>query len=204
LYAAAFATFAENIMTSFNPDDYGPVFAELLKVDRNRPLGPGSAVQEHRDLLNAWSIETAFADQKVLDEEMGALCGAAVWLLHDFLDESHVISQGVSNPSGNYWHGVMHRREPDDSNAKYWFRRVDKHPVFEPLCMEARQIAEQSSAGGNAAYLLDQAYWDPFQFIDLASAARRGKSEHESLCLRIQQREWELLFAHCFKAALGR
>src|SRR5687768_16281564 len=36
---------------------------------------------------------------------------AALWLLHDFLDESHTISQGLNSPTGSYWHAIMHRRE---------------------------------------------------------------------------------------------
>ena len=64
---------------------------------------------------------------------MALACMAGLWLRHDFLDESHRISQDLENPSGSYWHGIMHRRELDFSNAKYWFRRVGMHRVFEPL-----------------------------------------------------------------------
>ena len=53
---------------------------------------------------------------------MAACCLAGVWLLHDYLDESHTISQRIDTPSGSFWHGIMHRREGDFSNAKYWFR----------------------------------------------------------------------------------
>ena len=72
---------------------------------------------------------------------MAACCIAGVWLLHDFLDESHTISQGIDTPSGSFWHAIMHRREGDFSNAKYWFRRVGQHPVFDALGQRAAELA---------------------------------------------------------------
>ena len=47
-----------------------------------------------------------------------------VWLYVDDLERSHTISQSVESSIGSYVHGIMHRREGDFSNAKYWFRRA--------------------------------------------------------------------------------
>ena len=44
---------------------------------------------------------------------MAACCLCGLWLLHDFLDESHSLSQEITTDTGSYWHGIMHRREPD-------------------------------------------------------------------------------------------
>jgi hypothetical protein len=49
---------------------------------------------------------------------------AAIWLYVDDLAKSHTISQGIDGPIGAYWHGIMHRREGDFSNSKYWFRQA--------------------------------------------------------------------------------
>ena len=114
---------------SFDPKAYGPVFEPLLAVDRRRALGVGAPDVGARAALKKLSVEAAFG--RVADEEMAACCVSGVWLLHDFLDESHTISQDIETPSGSFWHGIMHRREGDFGNAKYWFRRVGEHPVFE-------------------------------------------------------------------------
>ena len=93
-------------------------------------------------------METAFAHEQSefgpvqpVNADMGACCIAAVWLVHDFLDESHEISQGIDTPSGSFWHGILHRREGDYSNAKYWFRHVGQHEVFELLGQRAGELA---------------------------------------------------------------
>jgi hypothetical protein len=167
-------------MTRFEPNEYGPVFAPLLMVDRRRALGAGRADDGARQKLDEVTVEAAFAGSKVVDREMAACCVAGVWLLHDFLDESHTISQGIETPSGSYWHAIMHRREGDFWNSKYWYRRVGQHPVLS-------EIAE---------------VFDPMAFVDACEAAVKGRGDRER-CLDIQQREWERLFDFCYRAAVG-
>ena len=66
-------------------------------------------------------------------EFRGGLIEAGLWLLAGELDKSHAISQASDSPAGSFWHGIMHRREGDFGNAKYWFRRVGKHSVLTSL-----------------------------------------------------------------------
>src|SRR5688572_4939906 len=54
----------------------------------------------------------------------GNLAKGILLFWHDYLDEAHVIAQEIENSSGSLLHGMIHRREPDYSNARYWFRRV--------------------------------------------------------------------------------
>jgi hypothetical protein len=168
-------------MTGFERADYGAVFEPLLAIDRRRALDAGSPARQMRAQLAKLTTDAAFAHTKVADREMAECCLSGVWLLHDFLDESHTISQGIDTTSGSYWHAIMHRREGDFSNAKYWFRRVGRHPVLEELGVE----------------------FDPFEFVDRCEAAVRGKSGEREACLDLQQREWELLFDFCYGSAIG-
>lgn len=54
-----------------------------------------------------------------------------LWLYVDNLERSHTISQEIHSTTGSYWHGIMHRREGDFSNSRYWHRRAAGHPLLE-------------------------------------------------------------------------
>ena len=192
-------------MNEFDPQAYGPVFAPLLEVDRRRPLDAGTPNKIERATLGQLTAETAFAHaaRALADHDMAECCLAGLWLLHDFLDESHQVSQGIDTTSGSFWHGIMHRREGDFSNAKYWFRHVGEHPVFEPLAQRAAELAAEHGAAAAVDRLTSRETWEPFAFVDLCQAAERKGGKLRELCLDVQQAEWELLFDYCFRAAIG-
>jgi hypothetical protein len=190
-------------MSQFDPQAYGPVFAPLVDTDRRRPLDVGTPDRTVRPALDSLSIETAFAHARFVDREMATCCHSAVWLLDDDLDESHKISQQIDTPSGSFWHGIMHRREGDYSNAKYWFRRVGSHPVLDTLSQRAAEIAAVRGEERAIKKLITGGAWDECAFVDLCETVVRGQGSTRELCLDIQQAEWELLFDHCYRAAVG-
>jgi len=174
-------------MTRFDPTKYHAPFAALWAIERVPELGPGSPNQSVRPALTALSPETAFP--AVHDREAALACTSGAWLYHDFLDESHTISQDLPGWFGSYWHGIMHRREPDASNAKYWFRRVEPNPVFEALALEAAQLGLALKSGK----------WDAIAFIDQCEKERESGSNRELVCRRVQLREMQLLFDWCYR-----
>ena len=181
---------------------YSESIAELVAEERLGPLGPGTPNNRARARLAALTVDTAFAPHAVRDRDMAACCIAGLWLYHDDVDEAHKIAQDIDTPEGSAWHGIVHRREPDYDNAKYWFRRVGRHPTFEPLRQHAAELA-RSGAEDRSAFLSSQKTWDPFAFIDLCAAADRRQSSSEMLCRQIQRHEWQLLFDYCWRHALG-
>jgi hypothetical protein len=187
----------------FNVSRFGTACRELLGGDRLCELGPASPKADRRAALAALDDATLFPSHNIVDQNMAAACHAGLWLLHDFLDQSHTISQGIHTTTGSYWHGIMHRREPDFSNAKYWFQRVGRHPVFEPLCETARRLTNQFPADQAALFLTQQTSWDPFAFVDLCESVGRGRASHETLCRQISRAEWELLFDYSYRMAVG-
>ncbi|HUY88880.1 MAG TPA: hypothetical protein VMV10_09115 [Pirellulales bacterium] len=188
-------------MSRFSSQGYGPAVAALLAPERLNELGPGTPNRVAGEPLASLSAESLAAPHAVVDRRMAAACQSALWLYHDFLDESHAISQELDTIEGSYWHGILHRREPDYTNAKYWFRRVGSHPIGPELAAAARALAEAAPADRSAEFLNTQAEWDHFRFVDLCQAATAGRSAAELLCRRIQQREWELLFDYCYRRA---
>lgn len=188
-------------MRILEPEKYGPTLAALLREPRRAPLGPGTPNRAVRPLLEQLSLAAAVAPAKIRDPEMAACALAGLWLYHDFLDDSHRLSQDIGSPNGSFWHGIMHRREPDFWNSKYWFRRVGQHPIFPDLCRRAAQLAADEPAAPD--WLRAQAAWEPCAFVDLCEAAVTGKSPLEPLCRAIQLAEWELLFDHCYRQAVG-
>ena len=184
--------------------DYSAVVGGLMAPDRIAALGPGTPNESARADLASLSIERVFEGRKIVDRDAARCCQSGLWLLHDFLDESHQISQDIDTVDGSYWHGIMHRREPDYGNAKYWFRRVPSHPVFGPLNEQARELAANDRPDSAAAFLATQTAWDPFRFVDLCEAIARGKSTAESLARQVARAEWDLLFGYCYRKAIGR
>lgn len=147
-----------------------------------QPDGLGELVPRSK---GASLIKTELNSLKLGSGDPATCVRSALYLRFNFLDESHTLSQGIHTVEGSYWHAIMHRREPDYSNAKYWFRRVGQHPVF----TELGNRAEVKKALGTAQY-------DPFVFVDFCAAAEQDDVKR-TMAVDVQRAEWELLFAYC-------
>jgi hypothetical protein len=189
-------------MREFDHARFGPVIADLLQDRRLSPLDRGSPDPAFGAKLQALDAERLFAPAAIRHREMAEACVAALWLYGDDLDRAHRISQGLRGREGSYWHGIMHRREGDFANAKYWFRRVGPHPIHEALAGRARQLAREAAA--DAAVLRSQPAWNPCAFVDLCETAGAGHGGATDLCREIQRQEWQLLFDYCHRHAIGQ
>ena len=185
-----------------NRSAYRPAFAALLD-DRLPALGPGTQIESARPKITALALNRSLAGEKIVDFVASRCVLSGLWLWHDFLDESHRLSQDIDTVEGSYWHAIMHRREPDYGNAKYWFRRVPQHATFQPLAAAARELAAKAKLDGPAEFLATQKSWDAFRFVDLCEAIARGRSQCEQLAREVARAEWRLLFEHCYRAAIG-
>lgn len=165
-------------MSLIDPADYPEPLAELLRQLPLMPLGPGRPDPALRGKITA-------AERGLTDA-----CRAGLWLAFDFLDESHAISQELGTAEGSYWHALMHRREPDYWNSKYWFRRVGSHPVLE-------QLRERSPEVGYT-------FTTPEAFVDFCERVRDTGSADEEVARCVQNLEWNLLFVWCHERAVGK
>jgi hypothetical protein len=96
---------------------------------------------------------------------------AGLWLYVDELERSHLVSQSLDGPVGAFWHAIMHRREGDFSNSKYWYRQVGEHPA----------MAEIPG-------------YEPYEFVDQVSESYRANPDE---LVERQREEWAALFSWC-------
>ncbi|MFN3193313.1 MAG: hypothetical protein ACE361_22570 [Aureliella sp.] len=124
----------------------------------------------------------------------GSLAESALWLLVGDLHRSHDISQTDGSAEGSFWHGIMHRREGDFGNSKYWFRRVGKHSVHTEL---ANHIVRNQSELDSTLPLqsLGQANQLADVLVDLSSQAMNGNPESAQSLRKITWWEWQLLYS---------
>jgi hypothetical protein len=165
-----------------------PEVERLLAAAPSLPLTQEGLVRNSASRLDSSSAESLF---RQAPHAQAALAGLLLRLGH--WSESHDIAQDVSSTEGSYWHAILHRMEPDPSNAGYWFRRVGRHAIFPKLLEQAREILANYSS---IHWKLKQE-WDPMLFVAWCEEASRKRGETETAARAIQMAEWQLLFEWC-------
>lgn len=170
-------------LLDFQPEKYGARVGQLLAKAELPPLGPGI---ERSDLkTELMQISADDFSGKILEGPAFQCCLSGLWLLFNFLDRSHTISQDIHTKDGSFWHAIMHRREPDAWNSKYWWRKVGQHPVLSELGRHCTSIGYD--------------YTTPENFVDFAERHRDTGSQEEELARQVQLLEWQLLFDYCYE-----
>ena len=159
--------FAEPLYDAFSSE-----LRSALQSAPISPLGEGSLHAPLKPLLVGGIGDHLFDVSP--NRQMEVLSG--LWLAAGDIHQSHAISQDLPSAEGSFLHGIMHRREGDFGNSKYWFRRVGSHPIFE-------QIAHET----------DGHYGDPFEFVDQCQNASGDEVEQ---CQESQWIEWQALMLH--------
>ena len=128
---------------------------------------------------------------------------AGFWLWFDALAESHAISQDLVSASGSFWHAILHRREGDFSNAKYWYQRCRTHRANRILGAVSGNIAGDFRSDPLINHITAEE-WDGAAFTDLV-AELHGKPNdpRRPVAIKLQQAEWQALFNHCALGAAG-
>ena len=148
------------------PEDVAAVLTPLFEV---LPLDVAMP-----ELIPHGVNERAFGEAERAVEALRGqpLLHAGIWLYVDDLHRSHEVSQSISSPLGAYWHGIMHRREGDFWNSKYWFRQAGSVPFH-------------------------LAGYEPSRFVEECESA---KPHHPDHLVGLQRQEWAALFEFCAKA----
>ena len=177
------------------PGDSGPALpTDPAKLAERSPR---SGSRSRGKLIETFDVAAALGGISSRPDATAVRAGLLLW--HDLLDESHQQSQSIEGEglhgAGDYWHAIMHRRERDYGNSKYWFRRVGRSPVFDPL---ASRVVRNSRDGGpdveqTAARITPDGRWDPIAFVDACQEAETAENAATDLFLRRIQADEMLL-----------
>jgi hypothetical protein len=179
-----------------------PTLEKLIGEPGLAPLGPNPRASRWPVAKLDPLLEAVFAEEAIAEGRQ-PLFRAAILLWHDHLDASHTISQGISSRDGSLLHGIMHRREPDYGNAKYWFHRVGSHTVFPDILAAVKASPNlKSSASAFVREARSTRLWDPVAFIDGCEEAASLPDDHpDVVALRvIQEIETRSLLRHFLDA----
>lgn len=135
--------------------------------------------------------DATISDRKAIGKPQNfALVRGGLFYALDAIDEAHKIFQDSHSDLGSYWHGMMHRREGDFDNARYWFRRSGELPFFGEL---------HGVASNYSADMARQSNWDPYLFTGECEQARFGETEGLKELVELQRLEFEVIFAYCWR-----
>ena len=175
-----------------------PLPAELAAAITAAPLSGLGEGEKSADLAQWITAHPQLGfSQPASDRMMADACRSGLWLLAGDLHRSHSLSQAIESREGSFWHGIMHRREGDFGNARYWFRQVGDHPVLQAVAAAATDDLRRGSR------CLDADRLNPLALVDACQQAVERGGELAAQCRQIQWLEWQALFAHCLAAAWG-
>lgn len=189
-----------------SPDLPGSHSADCLP-----PLIAGAPNSERQWLVDFihQSKPSLFVPEKCSEADTVAVkAGLLQW--HDATAASHQLSQSVEglgmHQAGDYWHAINHRREPDYSNARYWFRHLGQHPIFADLPAVATQILDHCpDAQDWKTRLVGTGTWNPFAFVDLCEASATEPASPLGMAARqIQAAEMQRLIVSTYQDASAR
>ena len=135
-----------------------------------------------------------FGGAPVLPAAPVGLVRAGLFYYHNALPDSHREAARDEGDLASYWHGMVHRREGDFENARYWMRRAGEQPVFQEM---------QARASDGAPHMARQSNWDPFLFIHLCEQYKYGEAEYKKEIGHLQRVEFAVMFDYVWRRCVA-
>ncbi|HCK10271.1 MAG TPA: hypothetical protein DHW45_10385 [Candidatus Latescibacteria bacterium] len=171
-----------------------------------------SFLKQHLDRVELASLVPTDSEERVI-------LLAGLHLFNDDLETSHEICQGFGreNVPANYWHGLLHRREPDFQNSKGWFGRAERWEGLLQIRDSVQDVLQRVLLMPEYGHARDKAFelkrhidaggiWDPVYFVDMCESyqASEEKEEAEALLLReIQEAEMVAALDWTYRCAVA-
>ncbi len=166
----------------------------LLNPDLLKKLTPTEPLEWNLPAkIRDASDEVLSGGKEITDRKIFALVRGALLYAVDALDAAHRIFQDEPGDLGSYWHGMMHRREGDFDNARYWFRRAGGLPIFDRM----HEAAAEASAN-----MAKQPTWDAYLLTGMCEQAKFGDTDAVPECVRLQRVEFEEMLAYCWRQSV--
>ncbi|MBT4136607.1 MAG: hypothetical protein HOE48_01770, partial [Candidatus Latescibacteria bacterium] len=160
-----------------------------------------------------------FSEHILVSQIHGDLVRNALYQKNDDLDTAHQICQTIGKtadaPEICYWHGLIHRREPDFKNAHSWFQKsrnlAANNQLYQATYNFLQRAIQMPDYGDTREvalqfwqHLRNQGTWDALYFLNLCESAIENKnSDLQKLLEDIQAIEFETLFQWTFQKAIG-
>ncbi|HET6251797.1 MAG TPA: hypothetical protein VFE47_29195 [Tepidisphaeraceae bacterium] len=197
-------------MTDSNITDLHPAFLSPLtqSILNKQPAAyrklvvTGGTPTTARELLADVKPEQLLTVPVKSRHDASAMLGG-LWLRHDALHECHEIVQDLIGPTGSFWHAIMHRREGDFSNAKYWYARCADHRAFRLVSALARDVIGREVTDKSLLQIAGAEY-NPDALVDLVAELQdKPQDPRLEAAVQLQRMEWEALFHYCAYEAAG-
>ena len=158
-------------MPQHAPNPFPPAHPAHALYETLTAARPGDAPLLPKQPYNAALTPAIAGLQKAGD--LSGVAAALLHLLNDDLPAAHALAQaGEGDATADYVHQIVHRREGDFGNTRYWVARTGAHPLYGTL-------ADLSAPHGEPA-------WKPAQMVTWAArgehfAARLNDAETQRL-----------------------
>jgi hypothetical protein len=125
---------------------------------------------------------------------------AALHLLNDDLDAAHRLVQAhEEDGTANYLHQIVHRREGDWSNTRYWVARTGRHPFHEEMLGVAKASAAETGGGTLGQTLERWSRWEPGRMVELCEGAAANPGPMADQVARLSWAETRGLLGWCVR-----
>lgn len=150
-----------------------------------------------------------FEPCNLTNDLMGGAIRSLLYLWNGWPNECSMYAQAAPPKISLYLMAIAERQRTNAAQAKSFFQQLEDHEIYANLVECATQIIGTSPDASLKRFveiLKFNGAWEPFAFTDLFEQARADETKIVvgEFVRKMQQSEFNLLFAHCYESATGK